>query len=124
MPSLTARSRRLKGSRPRVYPPAVALVELLRPVVYPCTLLPHGQPGVARVNSTLYGLLPVAGWQGDELVIEGYRFMKPDGETHDVQVTRWGLECSCGDATFRQRVNNECKHRACIRQLRERGELV
>jgi hypothetical protein len=102
----------------------VAQVELLRPVAYPCTLLPEGQPGVVRLNAALYGLLPVAGWEGDDLVVEGYRFLKPGGETHDVSVTRWGLECSCGDHTFRQRVGGECKHGSAIRQLRQRGELV
>jgi hypothetical protein len=123
MQSLSSAARAVKPRR-RIHPPAVAQVELIRPVAYPCTLLPQGQPGVVRINATVYLLVPVAGWVGDDLVVEGYRFVKSAEETHDVQVTRWGLECSCGDATFRQRVGGECKHRSCLRHLRERGELV
>jgi hypothetical protein len=101
----------------------VADVELLSPVAYPCTLLPHGQPGMVRINATVYLLLPVAGWEGDDLTVAGYRFVKSDTETHDVQVTRWGLDCSCADGCFRQRAGG-CKHASAVRQLRERGELV
>jgi hypothetical protein len=123
MASVSFPARPVKASR-RVYPPAVAEVELIRPVAYPCTLLPHGQPGVVRINATVYLLVPVAGWEGDDLVVEGYRFVKSAEQTHDVQVTRWGLECSCADHVFRRRVNNECKHASTVRQLRERGDLV
>ena len=55
---------------------------------------------------------------------KGYRFVKGDGECRDVRICSWGLECDCGDATFRVRSDGCCKHRRAVLQLRQRGELV
>lgn len=124
MPSLSTPPRPVKATRRKLYPPAAADVELIRPVAYPCELLRQGQPGVVRINATLYLLWPVAGWEGDELVVEGYRFVKSAEETHDVRVSRWGLECSCGDHTYRRRTDGLCKHAKAVEILRERGDVV
>lgn len=105
--------------------PAVAPdVDLIQPAIYPCTLIPDGVPGIVRINKTVYLLQPVAGWTGDELEIAGYRFIKNDQDTHDVEITKFGLECSCGDGVFRVRADGNCKHRKAVKILRERGELV
>jgi hypothetical protein len=108
----------------KVYPPAKADVELLQPVCYPCTLLPEGQPGMVRINSDAYLLYPVVSFEGDDFVVEGYRFFKGEGEPRDVRLTRWGMECDCPDAIFRRRSDGLCKHCAAVVKLREQGSLI
>ena len=108
----------------KVYPPARCDVALVSRVVYPCEMIPEGCPGVVRLNGQAYWLYPLVSFEGDGFVVEGYRFVKADGEARDVRAARWGLECDCADATFRRREGNACKHAAAVKQLREAGELV
>ena len=116
------------GYKPRyagkTYPSATAEVEILRPICYPCVLLPDGQPGMVRINANIYLLYPLLSWEGDDFKAEGYRFVKSDTETHDVRITRWGYECDCPDATFRSRRDGQCKHTKTVRHLREEGNLI
>lgn len=98
-------------------------VELVRPVCYPCTLLPAGQPGVVEVNGTVYLLQAVCTTRSGAVEVLGYRFLKGDGETRDVADTPHGLECDCPDALYRPRPGG-CKHCCCVRILRERGQLI
>ena len=113
--------------RPKVYPPARCDVLLLRPLVYPCEMLPQGIPALLSLNDEDYHLTAYATWAGVNLVVDGYRFQKvaePASEPRDVSCTRYGLECDCPDRIFRKRIGGECKHMRCVRILRERGDLA
>jgi hypothetical protein len=85
--------------------------------------MPHGIPGCIIINGQEYGVsclgyLPPAPLSP---VVEGYRFVKADGETYDVCLSHGRLECSCGDWIFRRSKASDprlsdCKHCVAVRR--------
>jgi len=63
--------------------------------------LDHPDGAVLEINGTPYTVVVITG---------GYRLVKADGTTYDIDGTTW--TCSCPDATWRQR---ECKHVKALR---------
>ncbi|HWG43583.1 MAG TPA: hypothetical protein VN688_12420 [Gemmataceae bacterium] len=109
----------------RFIKPAVCESELLCQPIAPCEILRDGCPGSMVINGTEYavsilGYLPPA---PAEPVVDGYRFTKRNGESHDLCLVRGRLECTCGDWLWRRSFQNagplaDCKHcLACKRHL-------
>src|SRR5262245_60299732 len=89
----------------------------LRKPVWPCELIPEGQPGVLLINGTAYGVMPVAELPATgEPVTRGFRLTKPDGTVYDVGLnwTHAGLSCDCPDALSRPARPGGCKHAAAL----------
>ncbi len=71
---------------------------------------------LVRIGETGVGALEISGkpyvvsvlTDGNKTV--GYRLEKPDGKSYEIDAQSW--ECSCPDATFRER---ECKHAKALR---------
>jgi hypothetical protein len=78
-------------------------------VILPNETAPAGLPGLILLNAVPY-MLAVNGETRDDgpPVIHGFRFIKANGEFHDV-CTEGHKACSCGDGTFRDRPGG-CKH--------------
>lgn len=98
--------------------------KLLRKPIWPCELLPEGEPGEVEINGQVYDLavnadLPEHG----EPVTYGFRLTNRESErVYDVDCSSQWLTCDCADATYNDPAGG-CKHSRAIRDLRERGEI-
>jgi hypothetical protein len=82
-------------------------VKPARPVAGVCKWLRrldwHGV-GVLLINGKPYTVETLL---GSDQVLAGYRLTKDDQTTYDIDTTGTDWQCSCPDATYRER---ECKH--------------
>jgi hypothetical protein len=83
----------------------------VKPVSGTCRWIKYLQwpfPGVLQINGTAYTVTALTNEQTGQ--IEGYRLVKQDGTTYDVDAHWW--TCDCPDAVYR---NRECKHVKALR---------
>lgn len=55
------------------------------------------EPGILQINGTPYTVIPLTNGQSEQ--VEGYRLVKPDGTTYDVDAHWWTGDCP--DASYR-----------------------
>lgn len=108
--------------------PRQAIIQLVEPVVYPCDLLPAGQPGQVRINGAVYHVLaicdPARSEPGNPCVL-GYRLVNPAGQSYDLHEDCGELCCECWDfLASKQGTGTPCKHGQAVRKLQSEGAIL